>query len=120
MAFKLKSGNTTSFKLMGGSEKSPAKRKGIYQTTIDDVTGEETHTRISKSKAKILEEIEDKKKDKDLIITRTGQDSPDYKGQELTDLETGEEISEHADKVVPKNLNEAGEKKKHKRIDEQV
>jgi len=30
MAFKLKSGNTTSFKLMGGAEKSPSKAKKLF------------------------------------------------------------------------------------------
>ena len=30
MGFKLKSGNTSSFKLMGGSEKSPAKAKKLF------------------------------------------------------------------------------------------
>ena len=30
MAFRLKSGNTSSFKLMGGTEKSPAKAKKLF------------------------------------------------------------------------------------------
>ena len=45
MAFKLKSGNTTSFKLMGGAEKSPAK---------DMKTGKYSHSFESPSKAKKL------------------------------------------------------------------
>ena len=39
MAFKLKSGNTTSFKTMGGSEKSPAK----HGTTDDFLYGRNGH-----------------------------------------------------------------------------
>jgi hypothetical protein len=36
MGFKLKSGNTTSFKTMGGSEKSPAKQKyDLSKATVD-------------------------------------------------------------------------------------
>ena len=42
MGFKLKSGNTSSFKTMGGSEKSPAKQKyDLSEATVDGKTKKE-------------------------------------------------------------------------------
>ena len=54
MGFKLKSGNTSSFKLMGGSEKSPAKAKKLF--------GEAT-TEGKESPAKQYENPSDRKRE---------------------------------------------------------
>ena len=62
MAFKLKSGNVTSFKKMGAS---PVKKAGIFEGTGED------RVRISKSDA-------DKKEAEGATnITRTAADNPD-------------------------------------------
>ena len=60
MGFRLKSGNTSSFKLMGGTEKSPAKQK----YTVIDARPQDV---IDKEKEVIKKEEEAKKKDQERI-----------------------------------------------------
>ena len=78
MAFKLKSGNVTSFKKMGAS---PVKKAGIFEGTGED------RVRISKSDA-------DKKEAEGATnITRTAADNPDKKEGEQQKKNLGTEYS---------------------------
>jgi len=77
MAFKLKSGNITSFKKMGSS---PVKKAGIFEGEGED------RVRIGESEAK-------EKEAKGIKITRTAADNPDKKEGEQQKKNLGTEYS---------------------------